>query len=45
MFKIARHAVHISISRLYKLNNDVHNYNTWQAHHIHSFIHSFIQGK
>ena len=37
MFKIAKHTVPISISRLYKLNSDVHNYNTRQAHHIHSF--------
>ena len=29
--------VPISISRLFKLNSDVHNYNTRQAHHIHSF--------
>ena len=40
MFKIAKHTVPISISRLYKLNSDVHIYNTRQAHHIHSFIHS-----
>ena len=37
MFKIAKHTVPVSISRLYKLNSDVHNYNTRQAHHIHSF--------
>ena len=37
MFKIAKHTVPISISRLFKLNSDVHNYNTRQAHHIHSF--------
>ena len=37
MFKIAKHTVPISISRLYKLNSDVHNSNTRQAHHIHSF--------
>ena len=37
MFKIAKHTVAISISRLFKLNSDVHNYNTRQAHHIHSF--------
>ena len=37
MFKIAKHTVPISISRLYQLNSDVHNYNTMQAHHIHSF--------
>ena len=36
MFKIAKHTVPISMSRLYKLNSDVHNYNTRQAHHIHS---------
>ena len=36
MFKIAKHTVPISISRLYKLNSDVHDYNTRQAHHIHS---------
>ena len=28
MFKIVKHTVPISISRLYKLNSDVHNYNT-----------------
>ena len=37
MFKIAKHTVPISISRLDKLNSDIHNYNTRQAHHIHSF--------
>ena len=37
MFKIAKHTVPISIYRLYKLNSDVHNYNTRQAHHIHLF--------
>ena len=37
MFKIAKHTVSISLYRLYKLNSDVHNYNTRQAHHIHSF--------
>ena len=38
MFKIVKLTVPISISRLFKLNNsDVHNYNTRQAHHIHSF--------
>ena len=37
MFKIAKLTVPISISRLFKLNSDVHNYNTRQAHHIHSF--------
>ena len=37
MFKIAKHTVPISISRLFKLNSDVYNYNTRQAHHIHSF--------
>ena len=37
MFKIAKHTVPISISRPYKLNSDVHNYNTKQAHYIHSF--------
>ena len=37
MFKIAKHTVPISISRLFKLNSDVHNYNTRHAHHIHSF--------
>ena len=36
MFKIVEHIVPISISNLYKLNNDVHKYNTRQAHHIHS---------
>ena len=36
MFKI-KLTVPISISRLFKLNSDVHNYNTRQAHHIHSF--------
>ena len=35
MFKIAK-PTPISISRLL-LNSDVHNYNTRQAHHIHSF--------
>ena len=35
MFKIAKLTVPISISRLIKLNSDVHNYNTRQAHHIH----------
>ena len=37
MFKIAKLTVPISISRLFKLNSNVHNYNTRQAHHIHSF--------
>ena len=37
MFKIEKHTVPIPISRLFKLNNDVLNYNTRQAHHIHSF--------
>ena len=37
MLKIAKYTVPISIYRLYKLNSDVHNYNTMQAHHIHSF--------
>ena len=37
MFKIAKHTVPISITRRYKLNSDIHNYNTRQAHHIHSF--------
>ena len=37
MFKIANHAVPISISRLFKLNSDIHNCNARQAHHIHSF--------
>ena len=37
MFEIAKHTVPISISRLIKLNSDVHNYNTRQAHHMHSF--------
>ena len=37
MFKIAKLTVPISISRLFKLYSDVHNYNTRQAHHIHSF--------
>ena len=37
MFKIAKLTVPISISRLFKLNSDVHNYNTRQAHHIYSF--------
>ena len=37
MFKIAKLTVPISISRLFKINSDVHNYNTRQAHHIHSF--------
>ena len=37
MFEIAKLTVPISISRLFKLNSDVHNYNTRQAHHIHSF--------
>ena len=37
MFKIAKHTVPISISRVFKLISDVHNYNTRQAHHIHSF--------
>ena len=41
MFKIAKHTIPISISRLYKLNSDVHNYNT----RLTTFIHSFIQGK
>ena len=46
MFKIAKHTVPISIARLFKLNSDVHNYNTMQAHHIHSFkgiMNSFIE--
>ena len=34
MFKIAKHTIPILISGLYKLNSDVHNYNTRQAHHI-----------
>ena len=37
MYKIAKHTVPIPISRLFKLSSDVHNYNTRQAHHIHSF--------
>ena len=37
MFKIAKLTVSISISRLFKLNSDVHTYNTRQAQHIHSF--------
>ena len=37
MFKIAKHTVPNSITRLFKLNSDVHYYNTRQAHHIHSF--------
>ena len=37
MFKIAKLTVPISISRLFKLNSGVHNYNTRLAHHIHSF--------
>ena len=37
LFKIAKLTVPISISRLFKLNSDVHNYNTREAHHIHSF--------
>ena len=37
MFKIAKQTVPISISSLYNLNNEVHHYNTRQAHHIHSF--------
>ena len=37
MFKIAKLTVPILISRLFKLNSDVHNCNTRQAHHIHSF--------
>ena len=36
MFKVAKHTVPISISRPFKLNSDVQNYNTRQAHHIHS---------
>ena len=36
MFKIAKHTVPISIFSIYTLNNEVHNYNTRQAHHIHS---------
>ena len=36
MFKIAKLTVPISISRLFKLNRVVHNYNTRHAHHIHS---------
>ena len=45
MFKIAKHTVPISISRLYNLFSDVHNYNTRQAHHIHSreIMNSFIE--
>ena len=35
MFKIAKLTLPISISRLFKLNSDVHNYNTRQAQHIH----------
>ena len=44
MFKIAKLTVPISISRLFKLNSDVHNYNTRQAHQIHSLKgnHEFI---
>ena len=30
--------INVSISRLYQLNSDLHNYNTRQAHHIHSFM-------
>ena len=37
MFKIAKLPVPISISRLFKLNSDVHNHNTRQAHHINLF--------
>ena len=37
MFKIAKQTVPISISRLYKLSSDVHNYNTRQSHNIYSF--------
>ena len=37
MFKVAKLTVPISISRLFKLHSDVHNYNTRQAHHIQSF--------
>ena len=37
MFKISKHTVPISISRLSKFNSDVHKYNTRQAHHINSF--------
>ena len=37
MFKIAKLTVPILISRLFKLNSDVHKYNTMQTHHIHSF--------
>ena len=37
MFKNAKYTVPISLYRLYKLNSDVHNYNTRQAHHIHLF--------
>ena len=37
MFENGRHTVPISISRFYKLNSDVHKYNTRQARHIHSF--------
>ena len=37
MFKIAKHTVPLSISRLFQLYSDIHNYNTRQAHHIHSF--------
>ena len=40
MFKIAKHTVPISLSRLYKLNSDVLNYNTRQAHYIYLFKHS-----
>ena len=36
MFKIAKHTVPISISRLFKLNSDAHNYNNRQAYHINS---------
>ena len=34
---LAKLTVPISISRLFKLNSDVYNYNTRQANHIHSF--------
>ena len=37
MFKIAKYTVPILIASLYKLNSDVHNYNTRQAHHINLF--------
>ena len=37
MLKIAKLTVPILLFRLFKLNSDVHNYNTRQAHHVHSF--------